>query len=485
MKKKVLFVNPPFYRILGSHYNGISLGISYIASILNQEGHDAWVYNADFLGTREYKSSYKVYKDFSNYIDIFQKEDHPIWEETVDSIIKFEPDWVGYTCYTANINAIKIISNKVAKRLPSCRQIVGGVQSTLDSALIEKLPAVDYAIKREGEMSTLKLVNGINPSLIEGVTYRENSKIHEGGFSPIIQLSDQNYFPERDKFWTHGGRPATLDEKLNMDVSYVITLRGCPYRCTFCASPEIWGRKNLQYRSPSNVVDEMEILKNKYWKESHIDYSILSPNSKNKNDLLNDAIKIKDNTIVYFVDDVFTLKKNRSLKIMQEIIDRNLQMPWKCESRADNIDDDIAEMMSKSGCVRVKLGIESGSDKILKQIKKDESKKDMRKGIECLKKHGIPITAYLMTGFPNETDEDLQETIDFAKEIDADFYSLSILSPYFGTEIYFESLKENVPLDKEPWEYFFHQSKKLMLNNTLSDKKLEEFWKLSDIKKYI
>jgi radical SAM superfamily enzyme YgiQ (UPF0313 family) len=481
--QKVLLVNPPFYRVLGSHYNGISLGISYIASALNQIGHDAWVYNADFLKINDYKTLYKVYKDFPEYIEIFQNDEHPIWTETIKSIIEFNPDWVGYTSYTANLSAIKIISNGVAKGFPAVKQFVGGVQSTLDPEILTKLPSIDFSIRREGEKVTCDLVSGLDARKIKGVTCRNSDCL--GGLSEIIDPLEKMPFPERDKFWTHGGRPASPEEKMHMDVSYIATLRGCPYRCTFCASPSIWGRKNLQYRSPENIVDEVEIIKNKYWKDKHIDYACMSSNSKSKEDLLKEAIKIQDNTIVYFVDDVFTLKKKRTIEILQNMIDRNLAVPWKCESRADNIDDEIAHMMSKSNCVRVKLGIESGSDKILKQIKKDEKKEDMRKGIAFLKKYKIPITCYLMTGFPGETDDDLQQTIDFANEIEADYYSLSILSPYFGTEIFSSSVASGISLEKEPWEYFFHHSRKLLLNTQLSEKKLEEFWKLCDVKNYI
>ena len=109
----------------------------------------------------------------------------------------------------------------------------------------------------------------------------------------------------------------------------------------------------------------------------------------------------------------------------------------------------------------------------------------MKKGAELLKKYNIPITIYLMAGFPEETDEDLQQTIDFAKEIDADYYSISIMSPYFGTQIYFDAIDDGIELDQEPWEYFFHHSKKLLLNSQLSDEKLEELWRLCDIKKYV
>ena len=88
---KALLVNPPFYRIMGSHYNGMSLGISYIAAVLNRAGHDAWLYNADFLDIDRYKTLYNCFKDFPHYIEIFRDDKNDIWEEVTSAILNFAP----------------------------------------------------------------------------------------------------------------------------------------------------------------------------------------------------------------------------------------------------------------------------------------------------------------------------------------------------------------------------------------------------------
>ena len=109
---RVLLVNPPFYRLLGSHYNANSLGIAYISSFLNKNGHDCWLYNADFLGHNEFTKYDVIHREkgFKTYKDYFSNTDGYIWEEVVEKIIKFEPEWVGYTSYTANIQTIDILS---------------------------------------------------------------------------------------------------------------------------------------------------------------------------------------------------------------------------------------------------------------------------------------------------------------------------------------------------------------------------------------
>ena len=150
---RVLLVNPPFYRLLGSHYNANSLGIAYISSFLNKNGHDCWLYNADFLGHNEFTKYDVIHREkgFKTYKDYFSNTDGYIWEEVVEKIIKFEPEWVGYTSYTANIQTIDILSTKVRERKPKIKQIIGGVHATLDHNLLDKLKNIDYSVQREGE----------------------------------------------------------------------------------------------------------------------------------------------------------------------------------------------------------------------------------------------------------------------------------------------------------------------------------------------
>ena len=165
------------------------------------------------------------------------------------------------------------------------------------------------------------------------------------------------------------------------------------------------------------------------------------------------------------------------------MIDEKLDMKWKCEARADHLDDEICELMAEAGCQRVKIGFESGSNRILSEVKKLETREEMLEGAAMLKKAGVPFSAYFMAGFPGETDEDLRQTIDFARQVDADYYSLSVLAPYYGTELYDQLIKNGHELDQQPWEYFFHQSPKPMVNNTLSTKVLNEYLALSELNK--
>lgn len=467
---KVLLVNPPFYRLLGSHYNANSLGIAYIAAVLNENGHDAFLYNADFVDDSTYANLTSLYKNFTNYKSFFSDAHAPIWNEVVEAIIRFDADWVGYTSYTANISAIDIISQRVALEQPGIKQVVGGTHATLDKAILDKLPAIDYAVSREGEYVMLDLVNGSNPELIPGVASRHAAGIVHNGDAETLDI-DSIPFPERDRFWN-----LSDSQKQSVDVSYVVSIRGCPYRCNYCASPYSWKRGKTQFRGVDSIMSELHHLKTHYWsRDSRFDYSA-SPNIGPKRDLI-----IADNSLLYFVDDVFTVRKKRVKTLLRRMIDEGIDKPWKCEARTDHLDEEICQLLADAGCVRVKLGFESGSDRILKSIQKDETTEDMRRGAKMLKDAGVPFTAYFMAGFPQETDEDLRATISLAREIKADFYSLSILSPYYGTKLYFDMLDQGHALDKAPWEYFFHQAGQLMVNNQISDSVIKEYLSLNEL----
>ncbi len=469
---KVLLVNPPFYRLLGSHYNANSLGIAYIASYLNKKGHNAWLYNADYVSDKNYGNLKKLFQNFSNYQNYFKDTDNALWHEVKDKILTFKPDWVGYTSYTANISAIKIISEKVRAANPNIKQVIGGVHATLDKNILKSLTSVDYSIQREGEEAMTALVENKDPKNIPGVVYRVKDSLINNGIAPVIKDIDNLPMPERKKFW---GIPE--EERKNVDVSYINTIRGCPYKCTYCASPFHWDRKTTRLRSPESVIEEMIHLKEHYWHATKFDYSA-SANISEK-----DSLKIEDNTLVYFVDDVFTVNKKRVKKLLRMMIDKKLDMRWKCEARADHLDDEICELMAEAGCERVKIGFESGSDRILSQVKKLETRDEMLEGAAMLRKAGVPFSGYFMAGFPGETDEDVRQTIDFAKRVEADYYSLSVLAPYYGTELYDQLMENGHALDQQPWEYFFHQSPKLMVNNKISQKVLKDFLSLNDLNK--
>jgi radical SAM superfamily enzyme YgiQ (UPF0313 family) len=162
------------------------------------------------------------------------------------------------------------------------------------------------------------------------------------------------------------------------------------------------------------------------------------------------------------------------------MIEQDLQMPFKAEMRCDQLDPEICKLLKQAGCVRAKIGIETGSNRLLKEIQKDETREEILAGCKMLEDAEVPYTAYLMLGFPSETNEDVDETISLAKQINASYFSLSILSPYFGTKLYYDLIEQGYPLDKTPEEYFYHQSTTLMVNKMITKEKVQEYLSLNE-----
>ena len=440
-EKRILLIAPPFYRLMGSHYNGLHLGIGYIASVLKQHGHEVKVYNADYSNTDEYSDQRQLFESYNLYKATLNDLSHPIWQEVRGKISDFAPDFIGITMLTANYKAAKNIA-EIAKAVNNkIKVIVGGAHPTLDPEGTLAVEVFDYVIRGEGEFTFLELVSGQEEEQIKGLSFKRDGKPVHNENRPFIQDLDCLPFPSRDSF---------LNDTEYLDFGHVITGRGCPFSCSYCASPQLWQR-TVRFRSVSNVIDELEHLKKNY-----------------------------NSSLVHFADDTFTLNKQRAKEICREIIKRQLGITWVSETRADCLDEELVALMKEAGCVRIKIGAESGSDRILRKVCKGTTIEEIRRAVRLIRDQGLPLTVHLMAGFPGETNEDLRQTIDFAKELKADYYSLSVLAPYYGTEIWDELEKSGRKPDMEHWEYFYHQSQDMILNNDLDPDMVDEFFSLNE-----
>ena len=271
-----------------------------------------------------------------------------------------------------------------------------------------------------------ELVEGSDPKKISGVVSRGPEGLIFNFDADVIRNIDGLPFPEREKFWG-----LTEEEKLTVDVSYICSIRGCPYRCYYCASPAHWKRDKTQYRSPSSLVSEMRYVKEKYWnRKRDYDYSA-SANAKSKNELI-----IEDNSAVYFVDDIFTVHPQRIKEILRLMIDQNLGMKWKCEARTDHLDEEICQLMAKAGCIRVKLGFESGSDRILKRMNRTYSRDHFIELAHRIRKilPGEGISTDIIVGFPGETEFEFSDTLTVMEEVKFDSAFNFKYSPRPGTK---------------------------------------------------
>ncbi len=440
--KRVLLIAPPFYRLMGSHYNGLHLGIAYIAAVLKEHGHTAAIYNADYRRTDEYLNQRQLFDNFPSYKEILNDSSNPIWAEIREIIAGFAPDLLGIAMMTPNYKAARNIAG-IAKTLDSgIKVVIGGAHATLDPAGTLANKEFDYVIRGEGEFPFLELADGLKEENIKGLSYKKDGRLIYNQDRPFIKDLDALPLPCRDSF---------LNDTEYADYGNVITGRGCSFACTYCASPRLWHR-TVRFRSVPNLINELELLSSQY-----------------------------KSSLIHFDDDTFTLNRQRAKDICRQIIDSKLGIRWVCDTRVDCLDRELMTLMKKAGCIRVKIGVESGSDRILKIIQKGITKDIIRQAVRLIKEAGLPLTIYLMAGVPGETDDDLRQTIEFAKELNPNYVSLSVLAPYYGTQIWHELEKSGKKIDREHWEYFYHQSQDMIVNHGLSPLLLKEFFTLDEL----
>ena len=343
---------------------------------------------------------------------------------------KRRPDVVGVTCPTPPMNHVSKIA-EIAKTInPDCVVIVGGCHPTALPEQTARIPNIDFVVIGEGELTLLELINAIKSKElsfrhIAGLAYRFDDTVIVTGPRPLIEDLDTVPFPARDLLdleLYHS--PPTKRVSSGGSSTSLLTERGCPYNCIHCISNVIW-RRRYRTRSPDNIVDEIEECVNRY-----------------------------NLTEFNFCDDTFTLSENRVVNICREISRRQLDISWICLSRIDTVSENMVVEMKKAGCKRISFGIESGSEEILKIMRKNISLAQIAEAVRMSKDGGLEVHAGFMLGNIGETRETAQKTIEFAKALDVDYAVFFITTPYPGTDLYEIALERGyVTLDTK-WEDF-------------------------------
>lgn len=323
--------------------------------------------------------------------------------KAVAELIKEKPDILGVSVYTHNrIESFHLIS-EYKKVNPNVRIIIGGPHaSALSELILKKYPQIDFIIQGEGEDAFLSLVNKINNS--------------ESVSNPIIKcdrIKDLSKIPGIKNF---KGKLVGIDP--NEQFKFLISSRGCAYKCTFCDSPYIWGN-DVQYRSAESLVDEIEYLQNRYG-------------------------------IIYFSirDDNFTLNKKRVMDFCELIVSKKIFIMWNCQSRVNTIDEEMLLAMKKAGLEHIQYGIESGSLKILQEYDKRISLEQVEETCSITRKVGVYLSIYLMAGMWNETHADIKKTIHLIHKILPGDGIVSPVAYYPGTKIYFDAVEKGVISDE-------------------------------------
>lgn len=349
-----------------------------------------------------------------------------VCDELVDQspekfIEDFVPDFVGISVRTPAFNrAIEIAAR--AKSF-GAKVILGGPHvSALPVESLKASENIDGVIVGEGEYAFLNLVSNPNWSEIKGLVYKEDNKIITNPPAEILNDLDLLPFPARhllEEKSYYGIPEYGFIIPSGQNFWTICSSRGCPFKCTFCSSSNIFGRK-LRYRSAKNIFDEIIQGYNK-----GVKYFV-------------------------FIDDSFGLNKKITSELCNLIIKNNLKITWCCQTRV-TIPLETMLLMKQAGCILISYGVESGSKKILENIEKGVTKEMVRKGIENAKKAGLLVKAYFIVGLPGEGEKEFRESLKFAKSVDIDYLWLSTFTIFPGSYIW-ESYMENKDSSNINWD---------------------------------
>lgn len=386
MKRNILFVDPP-----GAYSKIVNTGLGYIAASLKKNSN----------------CNFKVL-DLNNF-----REDRDKILKNVFN--KNKCDAVGISLNVGSMHAIPALLRKIKGYYPDAKVFIGGSHVYLDykRLLVNFEQFVDFAVIGETENTISNIIENIHDkstlSNIPGVVLKRD--LHKDIFGERIDDIDSIDFPSYEYF------ESVKRNNCSMEYYPVMTSRGCPYSCTFCAGPKISGKK-WRFRNPGSIVDEIEFALKKY----------------------------KTQNLEIF-DDNFLLDKERAMKIMDMILKRNIKMRFKFGNgvRADKVDEDNVRIMKKAGLYEVGMGIETADPDIFQSIKKGESFDKIENAIKLLKKYDINVGGSFIIGLPGSTLEKDMESIKFANRMRFNwrYTAWCYFTPYPSTEAY-EMIKKEV-----------------------------------------
>jgi radical SAM superfamily enzyme YgiQ (UPF0313 family) len=264
---------------------------------------------------------------------------------------------------------------------------------------------------------------------VAGVTWQEkDGRLHHNPNRVLERNLDQWPFPDRESL------PLDFVESMPLDVPAVLSLdrfttmqtsRGCPWPCVFCDIP-IFNEGKWRSRSPGHVVEEFRHLE----KEGY--------------------------GAVFFVDDHFLLQPKRIEAICRGIEEHGITIEWGCEGRVDSVCMDLFPAMARAHCRTLMFGIESGSQKILDRLQKEQTLAEIETAVSRAKKAGIEIVhGFFVVGIPDETEDDLRATFRFASKIRIDSFGFNRLCVYRGTPLWQEYVRRGLVSDAADWYKYF------------------------------
>lgn len=407
---KVLIVNPPWpgkgygtrsqNRIIkrrGDKYLQYPIFLSYSAAQLKQAGHEVF------------------------HLDSVMDGLSP--DETWARVGRMRPDAIFMETTTPSIEFDYQDMATMKERSGGALMLAGGPHVTVfPIEALRECDALDIVLKQEFDTKIAQVLDSLDDlTKIPGVTFRQNGQIVDTGSAVLCEDLDSLPFPDRDAVPFERYHEAWYSR---LPFINIMTSRGCPYRCTFCLWPNAMYGHKQRFRSVDNVIEEL-----KYEIERH---GIRE-------------INIDDGT--------FTTNKARVIEFCHKLRDSRIDLLWTCNGRVDNVDREMLVEMKAAGCKLIRYGVESGSPEVLKSIRKGYTLEQVRHSFRLTQEVGIMALGGFMFGFPHDTPETVEQTLQLAKELNPDMVQFSICMPYPGTAMYAEALAAGKIVAREWHEY--------------------------------
>ena len=371
-------------------------------------------------------------------------------EKTLRLAQEFNPDLIIIDTSTPSIKndirAAEAIKNRLSETFIT---LVGTHPSALPEETLRLSDKINAVAKGEYDYTIRDLArclkNNEDLKKVDGLIFRDGENIIHNKPRELIQNPNElpfvssvykKYLNIKNYFFAASDYPMVM----------IMTGRGCAYRCFFCLYPQTFHSRVYRPRSAENVVEEIELLKRDFG--------------------------IKE---IIFYDDTITFDRERIWKICRLLIEKRLNIKWKCETRVNLVDKELLQKMSEAGCYMVAFGIESGSQRVLDILRKGITLQQIENAVGWANGASISVLGYFMLGIPGETEEEIEATIKLAKRLNIDYAQFSIATAFPGTELY-EIAKKAGKIDTD-WSKSFYALSGVKIETSLSDVPIEKLRK--------
>jgi len=367
---------------------GAQLGIFTLAAILREHGFATHVVNLD-----DWFLDFLRLKEGAAFLDF-----------VIERLALSSFDLFGLSSICSSYPLTLRLARELKRLRPNTPIVLGGPQaSVVDLATMSAFSCVDAVVRGEADESLPVVLDHLRRKSpldgIPGVTFRRAGEIIQNPNGPVVQDLDRLPLPAFD-----------LDSNLkNRGGIHIEIGRGCPFACTFCSTNDFF-RRNFRLKSTRKTIEEMKHIKGEYG-------------------------------ISYFsmVHDMYTVNRKRVVEFCEALVESGEDFTWGCSARTDCIDNELIGLMARAGCRGIFFGIETGSMRLQQQIHKKLDLSEAWERIKCADEHGITTAVALITGFPDETRDDLRDTVHFFIEslrYDHAEPQLSLLAPLAATPIH-------------------------------------------------